>query len=145
MSNRETILDALFARLTASAAFSTTGRRVKFPNQVPDQPALFLRYVGEEWMPRETRMPAKVVIKTQVWLYSSAGADPDATPSIALGRLIEAVTRSIQPPPALEAQTLGNLVTHCWVEGDIAIDPGDLAGQAVAVIPVKILVATFGR
>ena len=36
-------------------------------------------------------------------------------------------------------QTLGGLVSNCYIGGKIMKDPGDLDGDAIAVIPVKIL------
>jgi hypothetical protein len=38
---------------------------------------------------------------------------------------------------------LGGLVTHCWIEGRIEIHPGDLDGQAIAVVPIRMLVPTI--
>jgi hypothetical protein len=36
-------------------------------------------------------------------------------------------------------QTLGGLVSHCWIDGKIMKDSGDIDGDGIAVIPVKIL------
>jgi hypothetical protein len=36
-------------------------------------------------------------------------------------------------------QTLGGVVSHCWIHGKIMKDPGDIDGDGIAVIPVKIL------
>ena len=88
-------------------------------------------------------MPGKVLMDCEVWLYSNAGANPDLAPAIGLNYLMDAVVAALNPFP-LEAQTLGGLVTHCWVEGKIDMHPGDLDGQAIAIIPVKILVPSFG-
>ena len=61
----------------------------------------------------------------------------------ALNGLLDAVEAALNPFP-LEAQTLGGLVTHCWIDGSTDYHPGDLDGQAIAVVPVKVLVPTFG-
>jgi hypothetical protein len=45
-----------------------------------------------------------------------------------------------QPSPAtLGRQTPGGLVSNCYIDGKIMKDPGDLDGDGIAVIPVKIL------
>ena len=38
-------------------------------------------------------------------------------------------------------QTLGGLAAHAWTAGKIETDEGVLGGQAVAIVPVEILVA----
>lgn len=140
---REDVSDALFSLLVAAGTFATSGRRLKLWTTVAAQPALFLRNTGEEWIRGPSRMPAKLEMEFEVWLYSNAGADPDVAPSIGLNDLIAAVAGALDPFP-LATQTLGGAVQHCWIEGRVDMHPGDLDGQAIAVIPVKVLVPTFG-
>jgi hypothetical protein len=68
--------------------------------------------------------------------------DVDLAPGVALNNLIDAVKAALDPVPGM-AQTLGlggtTTVQHCWIEGRIDMHPGDLDGQAIAVIPIKIL------
>jgi hypothetical protein len=137
-------MQALFALLQASATFPTAGRRLVFWNKVAEQPALFLRNVGEEWIRGPTRLPPKLLIDCEIWLYCNSGSNPDQAPAVGMNGLIDAVTAAIAPCQGQEAQTLGGLVTHCWIEGKTDIHPGDLDGQAIAVIPVKILVPNLG-
>lgn len=140
---RETILQALFLLLTRGGRFETVGRRLILWTQVAAQPALFLRHVGDSYSPHATRLPPRIVMHCEIWLYSNAGQDPDAAPEIALNILLDAVETLLRPLPGREAQTLGGLVTHCWIEGQVEIHPGDLDGQAIAIVPVKILVPTL--
>jgi hypothetical protein len=54
-----------------------------------------------------------------------------------VGRGVDA---ALKPGPAAGGrQTLGGLVSHCYIDGKIMKDPGDIDGDGVAVIPVKIL------
>jgi hypothetical protein len=46
----------------------------------------------------------------------------------------------LAPTGRAETQTLGGLVSHCWIEGRIEMDSGDNDGQAKAIIPIRILV-----
>lgn len=139
MSGREPILVALFNLLIGPAGFRTTGRRVKPLTSVSEYPALFLRHTGDNFAPRATRMPPIVTINCEAWIYSTAGADPSVAPDTALNHLLDAVETALRPGPAFDAQTLGGLVTHCWIEGQIDIHPGDLDGVAIAIVPISIL------
>jgi hypothetical protein len=141
--SRATIVNALFMRLTSAGNFATIGERLVYWTEVAEQPALFVRYTGDEYAPRLTRMPAKVVVECEVWLYTKAGENPAVPPAIALAGLVDMVEQLLAPGPNAEAQTLGGQVTHCWIEGRTDIHPGDLDGQAIAVIPVKILVPSI--
>ena len=122
-----------------TAGFRTVGRRLKFPSDVPEQPALFARYLKDIFPTRATGVLPKTIIEAELWIYSGAGGDPDAVPEDALLALIDAVELGLQPSPATGVQTLGGVVVHCWIEGDLDLSPGDLGGQAMAIIPIKML------
>ena len=139
---RESIMQALFALLTASGPYQTTGRRLQLWTQIAAQPALFLRHSAEDYPARPTRIPPKTTIECEAWIYSKTG-DPELAPDIAQNALLDGVELALAPPPGEEAQTLGGLVTHCWVEGRVEIHPGDLDNQAIAVVPIKMLVPTL--
>lgn len=140
---REQVMLALFNIAITTPGLATTGRRLIDWRQVADQPALFTRHISDEYLPRRTGMPPRVVMKTEVVLYSNAGQDPDTAPEIAINNLIDAFEIVIQAPPGRESQTLGGQVTHAWIEGEIMIWPGDLNGQAIAIVPVHVLVPTL--
>lgn len=145
--DREGILGALFARLQTVADFPTTGRRVLFWSEVSEQPALFLRHVMDHYPPRASGIPAHVTMRAEVWIYSQAGKNPDAVPEAALNQLVSAV-ETVLAPEAIwngrniqNVQTLGRLdVEHCWIEGDIIFDNGDLDAQGKVIVPIAILV-----
>lgn len=142
---REDIVGALFTVLCGSSAFATTGRKLLHWSKVSEQPALFLRHVNEHYPARPTGMPAKITLDCEAFLYSNAGANPDVAPSIALNALLDALEATLKPPLGFQAQTLGGRVQHCWIEGEVKLEPGDLGGQAIAIVPIKILVPSFGR
>lgn len=137
---RETVMSALFALLTEAAPFKTTGRRLILWSKCTDQPAMFLSAASEEYAPRAARgLPPRVTLNVEVWLYVKAGPDPAVAPDMLLNGLIDAIDRALLPAPGQEAQTLGGLVSHAWIEGQIERDPGNIDGQAKAILPVKIL------
>ena len=57
-----------------------------------------------------------------------------------MNNLIDAVEDALDPAPLYQNQTLGGIVSHCWFEGDVMKEPGDLDGDGIAIIPIKILV-----
>jgi hypothetical protein len=139
VSGREHIMQALFTLLTAGNAYPTAGRRLVLWTKVAEQPALFLRHVGDTYPTRPTGIPAKVQMDCEAWIYSRAGGNPAVIPETALNSLLDGVETALKPDPAA-AQTLGGLVQHCWIEGRVEIHPGDLDGQAIAVVPIRLLV-----
>ena len=135
--SRETIMAALFTKLTASGVFLSTGRRLVMWSQVAEQPALFLRHTGDDYHRHATGVPARVTMDCEAWIYAKTG--PDVSPDTTLNALIDSIEIALARPPGFPAQTLGGLVQHAWIEGKVEIHPGDLDGQGIAVIPIKIL------
>lgn len=136
---REAVMQALFLLLTDGGPWQTAGRRLKMWTEVQKQPALYLRHMNDEAPARPTGMPAKTTLECEVWIYDSSGKRDGAVPDEALNRLLDFVGQRLKPPPGQRAQTLGGLVAHAWIEGRTEIHPGDLDGQAIAVVPIKLL------
>lgn len=139
--SRETIIQALFSLALTAATFNTSGRRLLLWSKVASFPALFVQSTGTHYPPREPRgIPPKRTISAELWVYTDAGKDPNANPEQALNDIIDAVEAALQPGINSNAQTLGGIVSHAWIEGEIEQFPGVLDGIAKAIIPVKILV-----
>lgn len=144
--NREQIMTAFCNQIFAMADFRTTGRRVLFWTEVPQQPACFVRNVKDEYI-RQGGLPPKTTLHVEVWLYTKGG-NPDAAPGPALNNLLDALDATLRPTGAdamMGRQTLGlgqNVVSHVWIEGETLYDPGDLDSQAKAMVPIRILVPT---
>lgn len=138
---REPIYAALFARLASSAGFVTTGRRLKHWNDVhaSSQPALFMAQKTET--PSQVRgIPARWELKVDVYLYVNTSGDQ--APGTLLNAVLDSVAEALAPNNPIEnVQTLGGLVEHCWIEGTIETDEGTLGDQAVAIVPISILVS----
>jgi hypothetical protein len=140
--NREAIISALFALLSQSAAFATASRRLQLWGGLSpsEKPALFLSERGDTYTHASEAAPAAVTMEVDIYIYTDAGKDPTIVPASILNPLIDAVDAALAPSALSGLQTLGGLVSHCWIDGKIMKDPGDLDGDGVAVIPVKILV-----
>ncbi|TWB20669.1 hypothetical protein FBZ89_10668 [Nitrospirillum amazonense] len=137
---REDIHAALFARLTAAAPFATASRRVRLWNDLSpaQQPALFLMSRGEEVTRRDT-LPAHRVLRVDILLYAQA-PDDETAGAVVLNPLLDAVEAALRPPPGQDKQTLGGLVHDCWIEGQVTTDEGALGSQAVAIVPLHLLI-----
>jgi hypothetical protein len=140
--NRESILNALFARVSGAAAFATASRRLKLWSSVApsDKPAIFVAERGDIYARASEATPETVTMQIELYIYSDAGHDQSVVPAGALNALLDAVDTALKPDALSGKQTLGGLVSHCWIEGKILKDAGDLDGSGVAVVPVKILV-----
>jgi hypothetical protein len=128
------------ASVSLSSGFLTTGRRLLKWTDVSSQPALFLRSEDEEseWPqgPLQT-----LTLRAEAYIYSNAGANPDVVPETMLNNLLDAIDAAMAPDNAQSRLfTLGGLVAWCRIVGRIEKDTGDLDGQAMARVPIEILV-----
>ncbi len=132
--NREPIYAALFAALASAAPFVTASRRLRHWSDVgpAEQPALFVAQ-------RRKGLPPKWTLALEVFIYVHA-PDDVTPPASALNPLLDAVEAVLAPADPAAAQTLGGLVEHAWIAGKIETDEGVLGGQAVAIIPIEVLV-----
>lgn len=147
--NREPIDLGVFAFFAAIAApdgsklFKTATRRVTTWDGVPpeDCPALLL-LPSRERAERKKGLPTKWTGAYDLMLYVHTGAqnDPSVTPASLLNPLLDAIEAALTvDDPFDNACTLGGLVSHCAIEGDITKFLGSLGDEAVAIVPIEIL------
>jgi hypothetical protein len=142
--NREAIMQALLTLVRQAAGFVTTGRRLEWISKAAGLPALYVIQTDNEYERHGTTFPPKLTIGAEIWIY--AETDPQQPPGAALNPLLDAVEQALQPPFPGGAQTLGGLVTHCWIGGDdgqkarLEIWEGHAGERAAAIIPILILV-----
>ena len=150
---REDIFNALFALVSSGegqggvvqwadgGAFVFTSRRVKdFSDLTGQQPAL-CQAEHSESINQTTKLPYTRTFKVKWVIYHQAGANSGSVPSTTNNNILDALEAAIAPPPYQqdECQTLGGLVYHCFVDGEVFRDPGDLDGQALMIVPITIL------
>jgi hypothetical protein len=123
-----------------STGFMTTGRRLQHWTQVAAQPALFLRRIGTIDEYEHGSFFSRTTLECEVWIYSSAGKNPDAVPDVMLGCLDQMVRQSFAPDGDYgdPRYTVGGLAYWCRIEGKSDYSPGDQGGQAIARLPVRI-------
>lgn len=142
ITNREAIYTALFNLLKTAPGFKFFSRRMKMWTDVPDaqKPCLIMFTPTEQWVSTGLQNPQKTTLDVTLFIYTIDGRDPNAVPIIPMNNLCDAVGSVLLPSPVYQNQTLGGLVSNCWIEGEVYKEPGDLDGDGLAMIPVKILV-----
>jgi hypothetical protein len=138
---REPIYAALFALVAGAAEFVTVSRRLRHWTDVgaAEQPALFQIQKSESAEER-AKLPPKFRAAVDLYVYAQA-PDELTAPSSVINPLLDAIEAALAPDPFTNVQSLGGLVSHCWIAGKITTDEGVLGGQAVAIVPVEILVS----
>ena len=146
-SAREDVFNALFALLkTATPPVSLTwglvGRRLQHWDNVPpaDQPCLFLQ-AGPQNASQPTWGLPTWKLQAQVFIYfrCDGSVSQDYPPDTLVNGFIDAIETAVAPQVQGDLQTLGGLVTHCYINGEIMFDSGISDQQGVIVIPIEIL------
>ena len=140
--NREAIYAALFALASRAPGLVTTGRKLLHWSDVDPslRPALFQAQGSETAMPRPANgMPRKWLLRAKLYVYVSTASV--ASPGEALNPILDAIEAMFAPMPGRQTQNLGGLVVSAEIEGEIATDEGTLGDDAVAIVPIVILVA----
>jgi hypothetical protein len=145
IATREQISVAFFNLIAGAADFAATSRRFVHWDQVNETQMPFLTMIKTgELRGRQTEGLPSLTINAHVFVYLSAGMDPEDVPDTAMNALLDAIDAAVAPggADALNGnkQTLGGLVAHCYPFGPVFVDTGDVDGKAVAGIPFRILV-----
>lgn len=158
MATREQIFGALFA-ITERVqwdvgdgvtpdlrTFKTRTRRIKLFSDVTDkqQPWIGQAEHGETFT-KNTTLPYRRVFKAQWMIYHQDGKQPNSEPTVLNNLIIDAVESAMAPLPSDpgfldERNTLSGLVHHCYIDGEVFKDPGDIDNQALIIVPITILV-----
>ena len=147
--NRETIYAGIFkfwSDLTVGGAplFKTATRKLTTWEGVEpeSQPAL-LQLQRQESVTRPRGLPPKWTLSIDLYLYVHTGAqnDPSIVPSQLLNPLIDAIEAAmVIDDLSNNACTLGGLVSHAFFDGAVEIFEGNLGDQAVAILPISVVV-----
>lgn len=127
-------------------SFNTRTRRIELFSDVPDKEQPWLgQSEHSENITQISRMPYKATLNAQWVVYHVTGKQPKSTPTSRNNLILDALQNAMAPvvsDPGYpdERNTLGGLVYHCYIEGEIFKDPGDIDNQAMLIVPIKILV-----
>lgn len=90
-------------------------------------------------------MPYRRTWEAQWIIYHANGGSAKEIPTIENNLILDAVEKVLAPKPSDpgfldERNTLDGLVYHCFIDGTIFKDPGDIDNQGMLVVPIKLLV-----
>lgn len=142
---REDIYSALFAlgqtvTWAGGGSFAFASRRVRLFSAVPVFPALCQAEHDETSITR-TQMPDITTLGATWLVYHTAGKDKDAIPATTSNAILDALDALFPSEDEGWHQTLGGLVHRVAINGRVLKEHGDLDGQALLIIPLKIMVA----
>lgn len=126
--------------------FKTKTRRIVMFDQVaPDQQAWCGQAEYGEQYDQTSGLPYKTVLEAHWLIYQCIAKDPKAEASIENNLIVEGCRAALAARPSdvgfyERRNTLGNLVYKCYINGRIFKDPGDIDGQGLILIPIRILV-----
>lgn len=144
--SREDVMSAFMELAQETADFKLVSRKFKAWEDCNNTefPALFVLDHSETHV-RMTGMgeglPVAATINATAIIYvRDEQADKTIPPATQLNNMLDAFEATIAPSPLTLVQTLGGRVRHVWIEGEVFKEPGDVDGQGIIVIPLKILV-----
>lgn len=143
MTTRESAIGALVNIVTDAYPWKLgPARRLKLWSDVPaaNRPACFLFEGGQEtysWT--ETGLP-KRVIEVKIFVYLNA-KDPGISGATLLNEMMDTLDVAFAPTGsdiALGRNSLHGTAYQCRIDGKALKDPGDLDGDALLIVPIKL-------
>lgn len=124
--------------------FATMSRRVVLFNDCPAQPACY-QAEHADTVAQVSGLPYKSILQAKWIVYQNVAKDPKALGVVENNLILQGCYTALEPKPndpgfLDKRNTLGGLVYHCFIQGELFKDPGDLDGQGMMVIPIKVLV-----
>ena len=118
-------------------------RRLKLWSDVPaaSRPACFLFEGSQETYSWSESAFPKRIIEVKLFIYLNA-KDPSVSGAALLNGVMDALDTTFALSGrdlALGRHTLGGTVYNCRVDGKVLKDPGDLDGDAILIVPVKLI------
>lgn len=141
--SREAAFSALFTAVSAAYPWGLASRRMKLWSEVPAamRPALFQLESGPESYQWPSPAAPKRTFDAKLFLYFDA-RDPSVPGASAINAALDAIDAALQPAgrdAALGRQTLNGAVHDCRIVGVPVRDPGDLDGDGLAVVSVRLV------
>ncbi len=135
---REPIYQAIYDAMAATRP-TTVSRKLKHWNDVPasQQPAVLMHEQYEEAI-QGKGLPVQWKGYVEIYLYTNTGGDADAIPAIEMNIWLDKI-EAVFRPLAGRVNTLGGVVQHCWIEGQIQRFEAILDNQSVAIVPLYFL------
>lgn len=141
--SREAAFRALFNRVCAAYDWGLASRRMKLWSEVPAnlRPALFLLESGPETYQWASPATPRRTFEAKLFLYFDA-RDPATPGACRMNEALDALDAALAPTGldlAKGRQTLGGTVHDCRIVGVPVRDTGDLDGDGLAVVSVRLI------
>ncbi len=141
--SREAAFSALFERVSAAYGWGLASRRIKLWSEVPARlrPALFQLESGPETYQWSSLATPRRTFEAKLFLYFDA-RDPSKPGACAMNEALDALDAALAPcglDAARGRQTLGGAVHDCKIIGVPVRDTGDLDGDGLAVVSVRLV------
>ena len=141
--SRESAFGALFTAVSEAYPWGLASRRMKLWGEVPSslRPALFQLESGPESYHWASPAAPKRAFEAKLFLYF-ASKDLTTPGSTAINAALDAIDAALAPAgadAALGRQTLGGAVHDCKITGVPVRDTGDLDGDGLAVVSVRLV------
>lgn len=140
---RETAITALLTLVTNAYAWRVPPqRRMMLWSDVPreNRPAAFLYEGGSETSTWSNGAVSKRTIEVKLFVYTD-----DSNTSVAGASVLNTILDAVDAAFALSGadqmvgrNTLGGTAYWCRIEGNTLKEPGDLDGDGVLLVPIKI-------
>lgn len=140
MTTREAAVSALVNLVSGAYAWATpVSRRLKLWGDVPlfERPACFVFSGGNQSYQWQQSVDPKRQILLRLFIYTNA-KDPTIVGATQLDNIMDALDAALAPAPGQTVQTLGGLVAWARIDGEVLIEPGDLDGDGLAIVPIRI-------
>lgn len=143
MTSREEIETVFWELVSSATGFTDSSQRFRSWDQVVTTQMPFLTMIptGENRSRQDEGLPILRLFYS-VLVYTMVG-DPSAIPSTPLQLLLGRLDQAVKPVGSDllngNRQTLGNLVTHCYPLGHVAIDASGADGRVIASVPFEIM------
>jgi hypothetical protein len=157
INDLEGVMAALWAQLfalvvqnnqppTFSQPFAYGGRRLRIsPDNMPaNKPAIMLHQPKIRADRADDSVPGKFTVMANIWIVTDAGLNQSVEPIIDMNRLIFPVLQKLKSnDPIRNVYTIPNTQARVRIDGDVITDAGDLDGNGLAIIPLKIIIPNF--
>jgi hypothetical protein len=139
-----TLLQGVNANITYGPAKFAAGnitRKGAIWSKTPpaNQPALYQIQVAEHGTQTPTFGAEKWTLDFVLEIYALASEGSADVPDTLINAILDGIDKTLQPKPPSIFQTLGGLVTNCWIEGEIIIGTGTISNQLMMLVPVRCL------
>jgi hypothetical protein len=120
--------------------FAYTSRRVRSFDDLTGKTPALCQAEHDENIHWKTNQEAVVTLNASWLIYHQAGKnDPTVVPATTTNAIIDAVKQRFEDPGPDGVLRLAGTY-RCWIEGRIQKFQGDLDGDTLIVVPIKILV-----